>query len=87
MKSTKARPELIPENDKLEVLDEAYMNVLKDDDVGMLEKLFGVQSRVSSDLFKQSLHKKHFGFLQPHEIRQIVGISFQKLLAEDLDAA
>lgn len=33
------------------------MNVLKDEDVGLLEKVFGVQSRVSSDVFKQALLK------------------------------
>ena len=39
--SDQARPDLIPDNDKLEVLDEACKSVLHDVDIGFLEKVFG----------------------------------------------
>ena len=49
--SEKARNELIPPNDQLYMLDEACKGVLNDDDIGFLEKIFGYQTRVSSDVF------------------------------------
>ena len=39
--SSRARPNLVPSNDKLLLLDEAFKNVLIDDDIGFLELMFG----------------------------------------------
>ena len=39
--SDKSRPDLIPEYDRLHILDEACTSVLKDDDIGLIEKVFG----------------------------------------------
>ena len=49
MGSDKAKPEMIP--DDLKLLDDACMKLLKDDDIGFLEKVFGYQTRVSSAVF------------------------------------
>ena len=39
--SDQARPELIPDDDRLNILDEACKSVLHDVDIGFLEKVFG----------------------------------------------
>ena len=50
-----SRRELIPDNDRLFLLDEACKAVLSDEDIGFLEKIFGFQTRVSSTVFIHSL--------------------------------
>ena len=81
--SDKARPDLIPNNDKIHLLDEACKSVLTDDDIGFLEKVFGVQTRLSYALFKQTLMTPAAKlFLQPHAIRMLVYQDLKELLLE-----
>ena len=70
MGSDKACPDLIP-ND-LNMLDEACKRVLADEDIGFVEKVFGFQTRISCEVFSQTLSKDHYNFLQPHCIRSMV---------------
>ena len=53
----------MPDNDKLLILDEATKNVLIDDDVGFLERMFGYQTRVRAEYFQQLLVEKNYIFL------------------------
>ena len=70
--SDKARPDLIPQGEKFRYLDEATKMLLNDDDTGLLEKVFGCQTRVSSIVFAEQLQKNCYHFLEPHRIRSLV---------------
>ena len=80
-----ARPDLIPDNDQLELLDEACIQVLKDDDIGFQEKIFGYQTRVSQSVFIQSLLKDNYSFMEPHSIRLMVQQQLTELTAQHLE--
>ena len=80
MGSDKACPDMIPTNQDLHLLDEACRLVLSDDDIGFVEKVFGFQTRVSSQVFSQSLIESHYCFLQPHCIRSMVKQQLTELI-------
>lgn len=64
-----ARHDLIPKN--LALLQEACKLLLTDEDLGFVEKVFGYQTRISTEVFIEVLLKeKHF--LQPYRLRQLV---------------
>ena len=80
-----ARPDLIPDNDQLFLLDDACKAVLQDEDIGFLEKIFGFQTRVSASVFIHSLQKDNYSFMQPHKIRLMVQQQLTELTAQHLE--
>ena len=66
----------------MEAVNEACMSVYDTEDIGFVDKLFGVKSRISQEEFLMSMFEDQYCFLQPYRIRQAVLLRLQSVLRD-----